>query len=160
MNRGCLIFLGLLAVAQAFAESPPAPLDGRVAAALGAAGLNFTDDDGDCRMVLRLADDRSQVVWVASATARVTQLEFRDVWALGYRGDGQVPAELAKRLLAENARMVLGAWQVNQAADRYLVVYLAQVPAEADAASLREVIEAVAISADRMERELTGGDEF
>ena len=99
-------------------------------------------------------------MWVASKTATITRLEFRNVWSVAYRGKGQVPAELAKRLLTENVRMVLGAWQVNQAPDDYLVVFLIPVAADADAATLEEIIEAVTVSADRMEKELTGKDEF
>ena len=56
--------------------------------------------------------------------------------------------------------MILGAWQVNQGQDEYLVVFSAPVIAGADAAMLREVIEVVTISADRIEKELTGRDEF
>jgi hypothetical protein len=60
----------------------------------------------------------------------------------------------------ENARMILGAWQVNQGEDEYLVVFSAPVSATADASTLQEVIEIVTLSADRIERELTGRDEF
>ena len=151
------------AVADVAAVAAPvaqAALDPRVEAALNADALAYADDEGDFRLVYRLGDDRTQVVWVASSTAKITRLELRDVWSLAYRGAGQVTPELAKRLLIENARMVLGAWQVNQAPDKFLVVYLAQIPADADAASLQEVIEAVAVSADRIEKELTGADEF
>ncbi|MBK7903068.1 MAG: hypothetical protein IPJ97_09100 [Proteobacteria bacterium] len=56
--------------------------------------------------------------------------------------------------------MVLGAWQVNQGKDEYLVVFSAQVDADADAAALREVIEVVMYSADRIEKELSGTDAF
>lgn len=164
--RACVPCLALLLAASGAAAeevavpAAPPPLDARVAAALDAAGLKYGADEGDFRLVLNVADGRSQVVWVASATTKLSQLEIRDVWALGARGEGQVPPEVARRLLTENARMVVGAWQVNQAPDRYLVVYLAQLPAASDAAALRVVVEAVAVSADRMERELSAGDEF
>jgi hypothetical protein len=142
------------------ASASEVPLDPRVETALQDGKLKYAVDEGDFRLVYKLGAGRSQVVWIASKTARVTQLEIRDVWSLAFRGAGQVPPEMAKRLLTENARMVLGAWQVNQAPDKFLVVYLAQVPADTDAAALQEVVEAVAVSADRMEKELTGGDEF
>ncbi len=71
-----------------------------------------------------------------------------------------MPADLAIHLLQENVRMVLGAWQVSQGKDEYLVVFLAQVNADADAAALREVIEVVMYSADRIEKELSGRDAF
>jgi hypothetical protein len=76
------------------------------------------------------------------------------------RGKGAVPADLAVHLLQENVRMVLGAWQVNQGKDEYLVVFSAQVDANANAAALREVIEVVMYSADRIEKELSGTDAF
>ena len=56
--------------------------------------------------------------------------------------------------------MVMGAWQVSQGKDEYLVVFSYAVPADTNADLLQEVIEAVTISADRMEKELTGKDEF
>ncbi len=160
-----LVVLGLVLTIRLASGAEPAaavaaPLDPRVESALKDGRLEYAVDEGDFRLVYRLGQGRSQAVWVASKTARITQLEIRDVWSVAFRGTGQVPPEMAKRLLTENARMVLGAWQVNQAPDKFLVVYLAQVPADTDAASLQEVVEAVAVSADRMEKELTGGDEF
>jgi hypothetical protein len=71
-----------------------------------------------------------------------------------------VPAELANLLLRENARMIVGAWQVNQGKDDYLVVLSAPVSAAADAATLREVLEVVMYGADRIEKQLSAKDEF
>ncbi|HEX7374995.1 MAG TPA: hypothetical protein VF277_08465 [Steroidobacteraceae bacterium] len=155
-----LLALSTATVAETSPAAAPAALDPRVEAALRSSSVAYTNDEGDFRLIYSLGGGRTQVVWVASATARIMKLELRDVWSLAYRGTGQVPAEMAKRLLTENARMVLGAWQVNQSPDKFLVVYLAQIPADADATSLQEVIEAVAVSADRIEQELTGADEF
>jgi hypothetical protein len=63
-------------------------------------------------------------------------------------------------LLKENVRMILGAWQVNQSEDEYLVVFSAQVDAAADAATLQKVIEVVMFSADRIEKQLGDQDAF
>lgn len=154
------LLAGLVSAASAEDSPGIGPLDSRVEAALKEAKLGYSIDDGDFRLDYNVTESRSQRVWVASKTARITELEFRDVWSVAYRGTGQVPVELARRLLSENVRMVLGAWQVNQAPDDYLVVFLAPVAADADAATLEEIIEAVTISADRMEEELTDKDEF
>jgi hypothetical protein len=134
--------------------------DPRVAATLQEANLGYRLDDGDFRLEYDVGDSRSQLVWVASGTTKLDQLEIRDVWSVASHGTGALPAELAAYLLKENARMILGAWQVNQGADEYLVVFSAPVIAGADAATLREVIEVVTLSADRIEKELTGRDEF
>jgi hypothetical protein len=148
--------------AQAAEPDRPAepPLDTRVEAALAEAGLTYIVDEGDFRLKYDVADGRSQLVWVASGTAKIDQLEIRDVWSIASRGKGSPPAELASHLLKENARMILGAWQVNQGPEEYLVVFSAPVLATADASTLQEVIEVVMLSADRIEKELTDKDEF
>lgn len=129
-------------------------------AALKTAGLAHTLDEGDYRLNYDVDEGRSQRVWVASQTARIDQLEVRDVWSVAARGKGEVPADLARLLLKENVRMILGAWQVNQSADEYLVVFSAQVDAAADAATLQKVIEVVMFSADRIEKQLGDTDAF
>jgi hypothetical protein len=157
-------------VAFAQSQSPPPPTgqpaaaetapDARVEANLKAAGLAYMLDGGDFRLNFDLPNSRSQLVWVASSTATLDELEIRDVWSVAYRAKGALPYEMSLRLLMENARMILGAWQVNQGGEEYLVVFSAPVAATADAATLQEVIEVVTLSADRIEKELTGKDAF
>ncbi|MCM2309829.1 MAG: hypothetical protein NDI84_00380 [Steroidobacteraceae bacterium] len=141
------------------AATPPSE-DPRVAEALKAAGLTYSIDAGDFRLEYDVDEARSQRVWVASDTARIDRLEMRDVWSVAARGKGDVPADIARLLLTENVRMVLGAWQVNQNQEEYLVVFSAPVDAGADAATLQEVIEVVMFSADRIEKRLSDKDEF
>jgi hypothetical protein len=155
------LLLAVPGMTHAQAQTAPATaLDPRVESALREAKLGFLIDEGDYRLDYKVDETRSQRVWVASATTSLPPLEIRDVWSVAARGKGTVPADLAVHLLQENVRMVLGAWQVNQGKDEYLVVFSAQVHADADAAALREVIEVVMYSADRIEKELSGKDEF
>jgi hypothetical protein len=147
-------------LALAADDTKSASGDSRVVAALKAAGLAYTLDEGDFRLEYDVDQEHGQRVWIASETARIDQLEIRDVWSVAARGQGEVPAELARKLLAENVRMILGAWQVNQGPDEYLVVYSAQVDAEADAATLQKAIEVVMFSADRIEKQLSDKDAF
>ena len=156
------VTLLLTASGVAHGQTPVAATapDARVETALKAAQLGFLIDEGDYRLDYKVDATRSQRVWIASGTTSLPPLEVRDVWSVAARGKGTVPADLAVHLLQENVRMVLGAWQVNQGKDEYLVVFSAQVNADADAAALREVIEVVMYSADRIEKELSGKDEF
>jgi len=156
---GALLAIAGVAVPAEEAATADSP-DPRVVAALMEAGLGYSIDAGDFRLDYKVDDTRSQRVWVASDTARVDQLEMRDVWAVAARGKGEVPADLARLLLKENVRMVLGAWQVNQSQDEYLVVFSAPIDAAADAATLQKVIEVVMFSADRIEKQLSPTDEF
>ena len=147
---------------EAGAQGAPTarPVDARVEAALKESKLAYAVDGGDFRLKYDLDGGRSQLVWVASGTTKLDQLEIRDVWSVAHRSKGEVPAEMAIHLLQENARMILGAWQVNQGKDEYLIVFSAPVNAAADASTLAEVIEVVTLSADRIEKELTGKDEY
>lgn len=147
-------------VASAGDSTTPSSGDPRVVAALKTAGLQYNLDDGDFRLEYNVGEQRSQRVWVASDTARVDQLEVRDVWSVAARGKGEVPVDLARMLLKENVRMIIGAWQVNQSPDEYLVVFSAPVNAAADAETLQEVIEVVMLSADRIEQQLSDKDAF
>ena len=156
---GALLAIAGVAVSAEEAATAKTP-DPRAVAALMEAGLGYSIDAGDFRLDYKVDDTRSQRVWVASDTARVDQLEMRDVWAVAARGKGEVPADLARLLLKENVRMVLGAWQVNQSQDEYLVVFSTPVHAAADAATLQKVIEVVMFSAERIEKQLSPTDEF
>lgn len=160
LAAGVLACAALVSGVRAQAPAEPGPPDARVVAALATAKLGYTIDDGDFRLDFKVDETRSQRVWVASGTARLGQLELRDVWSVAARGKGTLPADVALRLLNENVRMILGAWQVNQGPDEYLVVFSAAVDAAADADTLHEVIEVVTVSADRIEKELSGKDEF
>jgi hypothetical protein len=160
LGLGAAVLMAAAGVPSAAADLAPSDGDPRVQAALKSAGLTYTLDDGDFRLEYDVDKDRSQRVWVASDTVRIDQLEIRDVWSVAARGKGEVPADLARMLLKENVRMILGAWQVNQSEDEYLVVFLAPVAAAADAAILQEVIEVVMFSADRIEKQLSDQDAF
>jgi hypothetical protein len=139
----------------------PAVADSRVARLLTEAGLSYAvDDEGDYRLSSALDDGRSQVAWVASATAKVGDLEVRDLWSIAYRSTGQVPQEIANGLLQANAAQTLGAWQVQRLGEEYLLVYSAPIDAKTDARTLALALDAVMRTADAMEQALTGKDEF
>jgi hypothetical protein len=147
-------------IAYAEDAKPAKTPDPRVVAALMAADLPYSIDEGDFRLDYEVNETRGQRVWVDSDTATLDKLEFRAVWSIGARGDGLVPPDTARFLLRENARMIVGAWQVLQREGDYLVRFSAPVSATADAETLREVIEVVMYSADRIENQLSGKDEF
>lgn len=135
--------------------------DARVEKLLEEADLNYTiDEDGDFRLEFALEDDRSQLVWISSKTASYEVLEVRDVWSVAFRSREPLSAEVANLVLRRNGEMILGAWQVRKWGDDYVLAYAAQVAANADAASLESAAEAVVVTADELEKELTGKDEF
>jgi hypothetical protein len=135
--------------------------DARVEKLLREAELNYTiDEDGDFRLEFALDDDRSQLVWISSRTASYEVVEIRDVWSVAYRSRDPLSAEIANEVLRKNGEMIVGAWQVKKWGDDYVLAFAAQVAANTDAASLQSAAEAVVVSADELEKDLTGNDEF
>ncbi len=158
-----LLALGA-SVAQAQDEPTPAPArtaDVRVERLLKEIAAEHTvDEDGDFRLVYDIGGGRSQLVWIPSGTSDFGALEIRQVWSIAHRSQGPLPTDLANRLLDRNGAVILGAWLIEPAGDEIGVIFAVQLAAETDALSLRSAIHAVATTADAMELELTGKDDF
>jgi hypothetical protein len=148
--------------APAGTEPAAAPAaDPRVASLLGTPGTDFTvDADGDIQLVYDVGGGRSQLVWISSETTRFGALEIRQVWSLAHRRALPLPADLASRLLEANGGVVLGAWLAQPTETEVGVIFAAQAAAASDATALRTVIHAVATTADALEKDLGGKDEF
>ncbi len=135
--------------------------DKRVREDLNELGLKFSiDDDGDFRLHNEVADDRSQLIWVISNTSKLRELEVREVWSIGYKTSTPFSAKLATRLLSENCETKVGAWQMRKMGENYVAVFSAQIAADADAETLETIIDAVAQTADNLEKDLTSGDDW
>jgi hypothetical protein len=138
-----------------------AAIDARVEKLLREAAAEYTiDEEGDFRLVHDLGDGRSQLVWIPSATTLLGALEIRQIWSLAYRVKSPLPANIANKLLDRNGVVILGAWLTQQTADELGVIFAAQLPAATDTLSLRSAIHAVATTADSLEKDLTGQDQF
>ena len=115
------------------------------------------DDDGDYKLGFDMDDGRSQLAFVISAVERFGDMNVREVWAPAYRASGpEFPVAVANRLLEDSHSSKLGAW-VKQGDTAVLVVKLA---ADACQAQLDDALDFVLRTADQMEQELTGKDEF
>ncbi len=163
-----LIAVGaLLAVSEALAQlggrtDPLNRADRRVAQALRAAGYAYTiDDDGDYAVTVRFREDNpTQLVWISSSTTEVAGTEVRRIWSAAYKTTKALSASLARRLLAENLGTAIGYWAAAETGNTTLVVFCTQVSADADATILDAAIQAIAATADELEKELLGSDDL
>lgn len=139
-------------------ERPAHVADPGVAVGLDAKGTPYqVDKDGDYRILVNLADERSQVVWVRSVVHATDTQRIREIWTYGLRSDERrIPAHIANRLLSANMDLVVGAW-ARQGGSAVLVIKIA---ADADADTLDEAIDLAASIGDRMEQRLGIGDEL
>jgi hypothetical protein len=153
-----LLALALLASAgAAFAADAPVP-DAKLAAAMKAADLEYdVDEDGDLKLVFELDNKRTQLALVRSKVESYGDQRIREVWAPGYKASGKsFPADVANRLLVDSMDSKLGGWAMQDG----IALFVIRIPADASPAVLRDAIEAAADTADKMEAELTGKDDF
>jgi hypothetical protein len=116
-------------------------------------------DDGDYKVVFRFDEDgRTQLVFIGSAVENYGAHHVREVWAPAYVGkDGQLPGNVANRLLEASSDLKLGAW--TKAGD--YAVFVIKLPADASPEAVNDALEIAGVTADNMEAELTPGkDEF
>jgi hypothetical protein len=157
------------------AKKPPA--DPRVKAALDEIGYKYEmTEDNDYKLVPIQTEQtgtkpdgtpiwRSQLVYVNSNTEKYGTLEIREVLSPAFLSNGPLSAAVANRLLRENNSVKLGSWRLvvintGSNAGKYLAMFAAQIAADSDAESLRLTIKSVILIADRMEKELTGADDY
>ncbi|MEO1069037.1 MAG: hypothetical protein AAFW95_07935, partial [Cyanobacteria bacterium J06638_6] len=136
--------------------------DARVEAALDSLGLTYdVQTNGSIKVTMRFEGDRTQAVYISSATSTLGNMELRKVSSPANLTEGPIPTDVANTLLRENASKKLGAWQTVELQDqRLLTLFTAQINANSSPEELKAALGAVLITADEMEVELTGGDRF
>lgn len=119
--------------------------------------------DGDFKLSpVKTEDGRSQLVYVYSNTQQYGTLEIREVMSPAYLSNWPLSAAVSNRLLRENGEVKFGAWRVDlqPGGQKHLALFAVQIAANADAETLRLAIKSVLLVADRMEKELTGADDY
>ena len=164
-SRRILPLIALISVLAALTLGAPeaSAADPRVMHALNEEGLEYdVDDDGDYRVVVSWSDDdRSHLVFVNSQTQVLGGAEIREVWAVAYMAaEPSIPGKVAIRLLEDNSKCKIGAWETRSNENGVRVHFNVKVPADASPAFLREVVNAVSATADELEKELLGTDEL
>ena len=115
------------------------------------------DSDGDFAILVRIDDDRTQQVWVRSVVEKTNHQAVREIWSRAYQAEGDAfPARIANELLEHSNTLKLGGWVKN--GDSAMMVI--KIPADASADVLDVAIDLAAVTADKMELELTGKDDF
>jgi hypothetical protein len=148
----------LVAVAQVGGK---AKVDPRLRRALSASDLKYTEmSTGDFRLHFTLDKGRTQLVFAESKTQTMGVLEVREVWSIGWSGEKEPSASVANRLLRDNGRRKVGAWELIRLDGKYHAIFNVKVSADADGDALKAIVFGVASSADDMEKELLNSDEF
>lgn len=141
-------------------EGKTVQIDTRVKEALDRMKLNYAIDERGAFRLLFTVGERRQNVFVDSRIEQFNGLEIRLVTSTAYRVEGELPDAKAKALLADNIRRKIGSWRIASQGGFTYVIYAVQIPADADDNLLRAAMAAVMQTADAVEKEETGKDEF
>jgi hypothetical protein len=115
------------------------------------------DEDEDYAVLVRIDDERTQQVWVRSVIESTDHFTVREIWSRAYRSEGDAfDAAIANQLLEHGNTIKLGGWVKNGDSAMFVV----KIPADANADELDEAIDLAAVTADKMELELTAKDDF
>ncbi len=157
-----LTALAIAAVVPVCAQSDgeEAKVDPRVKAALKEIGYKYKVTSlGNCRLTFNFDDERGHLVFISSRTERFDRLETRRVWATVCKLEEPLSQEVATKLLMDNLKQKLGAFELSVTDDGgHKVSYSARVEADCSHSSLRAAIRLVLHVADEKEKELTGKD--
>ena len=153
--RAACLAVTLAALPCAVQAGEPDP---RVKAHLESKDIPFEiDEDGDFQIVVRLDDDRTQLVWVRSSVQDTDFQQVREIWSPGYQSATErFPAAIANDLMERSNELILGAWVKQD----QVAMFVAKIPADASADQLDEAIDLAALSADEVELDLTGKDDL
>ncbi|PAP75333.1 hypothetical protein [Rubrivirga marina] len=156
MVRFAPLALVLLA-APALAQD--APTDARVEQALSQNNISYSaESNGDYRILFTLPGERSQLVWISPRTDTAGSLDVRRVfsYAAGMEEGQALSGGWAEQLLRNNAGYVVGSWSLTD----NRVMFSTTVPADASDRVLLDTVALVMTTADGVEAELTGADEW
>lgn len=121
------------------------------------------DSDGDFKLVVKVPDNRTQLVYVYSNTLTYDNVEVRTIMspALVADTDEALTPETMRLLLVDNFENKMGAWEVVERPDGGIVIqYVVKPPADITAEDLRSLIGLAAIAADMIEQQITEGDDL
>lgn len=129
-----------------------------VVAALKQLGLKYeVDKDGDYRLLFDVGEGRSQAVYIRGKSEVWRGIRVLEIFSPALDLQGKLPPELASKLLLDSQNAKLGGWQMRAGPQ---IEYAVKVPDDLTPEQLQDLLEYVLDSADRLEREVTGTDEF
>jgi len=135
--------------------------DKRARKALEKADLKYTvDSDGDFQVVFSYDDDRTQAVFIKSATEKIGAIEVREVFSYAYRSKDPLPTSAAVDALKDNATRKIGAWELLEGNGKQVLSFTVKIDAVTGPDALETILRAVGRTADEREKELLGTDEF
>lgn len=136
-------------------------VDNRLKEQLQEAELNYTiDSDGDFKLHFTLSSNRTQVIWVRSATINYQSLEIREMFSPVWKGDTPPSEKLMTVFLIDNSMKKMGYWQMVSMKDSFMIFFCIKTDAEISPDILEDLCWFLAGAADDMEEKISEEDDF
>lgn len=117
---------------------------------------------GNFKFTLNLGDseNRSQMIFISNSTNFYDKLEIREVYSFIYFSKEMPAKKTLIKLLEDNYLKKFGSWQLDTSDDEYAILFSAKISANCNAETLYSAIKMVIKTADSMEKELFGTDDY
>lgn len=151
---------GLFATAAAQIGEDDSEYDLRIKSILEELDVEYEIlEDGDFKIVLPVGDERTQALFINSNTEFYDEMEIREIWSWGYECEGELPQNVANKLLKNSFDQKLGAWQTYVGSETTRAMFAVKMSANANLDSVRSAIIAVITNADAIEENLSGDED-
>lgn len=140
----------------------PFKVDDRMKTALDSLQYKYEiTADGDFKLICKIDETRTQVVFVNSSTEIFQGMEIREIFspAAVSAPDG-LTAPFLRKLLEDNFGKKLGAWQMISGSQSSLITFTVKTAASTPADNVNKIIWMVAHTADELEKEISPADDY
>jgi hypothetical protein len=156
------IFLAVFSI-KAFCQLGEVSYDNRIKSKLIALGLKYEISDlGNFKVVFEMGDDRTQLVLINSSTNEYGGMEIREITSVAAiaKDKSYFSQKTLYKLLDDNDKWKLGAWQISGDTDNYMLQFSVKISANSTQSVLEEILKLAATIADTKEKELTENDRY
>lgn len=160
-----LSILSLSATAQEGQDpntEKPFKVDDRIKTVLDSLQYKYeTTPDGDFKMICKIDETRTQVVFVNSSTEFFQGMEIREIFSpAAVSAPEGLTAPFLRKLLEDNFGKKLGAWQMISGSQSSLIAFTVKTGASTPADNINKIIWMVAHTADELEKEISSADNY
>jgi len=150
------------AVEDTVQQDPKYKVDNRIKSQLDSMEYKYTiSKNGDFKLICKIGDERTQVVFINSGTQVYQGIEIREVFSpMAVFKANDMTVAFLKKLLEENYNKKLGAWQMISGDDSSLITFTVKTDANCTSEDLNKIIWLVAQTADELEKEISTDDNF
>jgi hypothetical protein len=161
VKRATLVLAALVAVSFLSAAPSDKKADPRIEAVLKRLDIKYTvNSSGNVVVTYSTENDRSQAVYIMSATDKYNGVEIREIWSIAGSFDAPPSNDILVDIMTESGKNKIGCWALENTSDgKYLLFYTIKFPAEVSDEAYQMMLEFASSITDQREQALFNSDE-